>query len=219
MVSRSGRLPVDHLPSLITNYEYTVNDERFVGMTALNFDSDTADYLTTDLSRVMSTQDGYTVIMVMSPNSVYGNNEDVKMNALWCNPPDPLYSDLQLFLKDDLNNAAFLYTRMDGQPDQQGIAMAAATSISAPSFLALVLARPSLYMYLSQGPQNIASKKLNVGPSTQVLSGEILLGKWPADDVHGADMALFDLGLYGNPLSAAQVKHEFSLLSKIYGGI
>ena len=46
--SLQGHAPVwettpEHAPTLVTDYEYRFGDERFVGMTALNFDSDTAD--------------------------------------------------------------------------------------------------------------------------------------------------------------------------------
>ena len=217
--------PTDHLPTLVHDYEYTVGEERFTEMSALNFDSDTADYLTTDLARAMSTDKGYSVIMVMSPNSLYGNNVEVPYNSLWCNPPDPPQPApplprlpvnriaLKVRLKD-----FYLRVALTDSADQQGIAMSQATSISAPSYLAVVINRPNLTMYLGQGPKNIAAKKLNVGPPSLTMSTVTLLGKDPADNDHCADMALFDLGLYATPLSAEAVATEFALLSKIYGG-
>ena len=42
----------EHAPTLITDYEYRIGDERFIGMTALNFDSDTPDYMWNDLTLV-----------------------------------------------------------------------------------------------------------------------------------------------------------------------
>lgn len=201
-----------HLPTLIHDYEYQVDDERFTEMTALNFDSDTADYLTCDLGRVVTTERGYTVVMVMSPNSVFGN-EDVDYNGVWCNPPDPNTISLDIILK-----SGYLEVEFSDKPNQQGIAMTQATSISAPSFLALVINRPTMTMYLGQGPGNILSKSLDVGPEALPFNGITWLGRASADLLHNADMALFDLGLYGNPLDAAGVKDEFAVLSQIYGG-
>jgi hypothetical protein len=206
--------PVDNLPSLINNYEYTVDDERFTSMTALNFDSDTSDYLTTDLSRVMSTVNGYTVIMVMSPNSVFGNNEDRRYNAIWTCEDSPAETNFTVTIED-----GYLWVQVDQTENQRGIAMSRAMSIQAPSYLALVFNRPKMAMYLSQGPKDIIVKRLDIAPSNQPFCNQILLGKMPgADLTHTADMALFDLGLYADALSADQVKDEFTLLSKIYGG-
>lgn len=207
------------IPSLINDYEYTVDDERFTSMSALNFDSDTGDYLTADLNQALSTVHGYTLIMVMSPNSSYGNNIDLPFNAIWCNPPDPQRISLSLTIARDVNHThPYLMVELTDKPIQRGIAMSEATATEAPSYLAVVVNRPKLTMYLGQGPKNISSVKLDIGPPSLPLNGTTLLGKHPADGLHNADMALFDLSLYSNPLTTDQVADEFSLLSKIYGG-
>src|SRR5262245_16251736 len=73
----------DHNPTLVTNYEYRFGDDRFTDVTALNFDSDTADYMFIDLDLSLGGTSGYTLIMVANLNSIYGNNTAVKDNALW----------------------------------------------------------------------------------------------------------------------------------------
>lgn len=202
-----------HLPTLLSDYEYVIADERFTEMTVLNFDSDTTDALNTNLSRAMSTELGYTLMMVMSPNSVYGNNTDVSFNTLWANPPDPDKTSIELTLVDN-----YLWVELSDKPIQRGIAMARAVSVASPSYLAVVINRPTLTMYLGQGPSSIAFKTLDIGPKSKPISGDVLLGQHPADTLHNGDMALFDLSIYANPLSADQVKDEFALLSGIYGG-
>ena len=52
-------------------------------MTALNFDSNTDDYMWNDLDLFMGGVSGYTVLMVLSPNSIYGNDDAIDNNALW----------------------------------------------------------------------------------------------------------------------------------------
>ena len=131
-----------HLPSLINSFEYTVDDERFTSMNALNFDSDTADVLTTNLARAMSTTKGYSIIFVMSPNSVYGNNVDVSYNTLWSNPIDEEATNIELTIQQD----GYLWVEFYGSPPQRGIAMNRAIKTSAPSYLAVVIDRPRLSM-------------------------------------------------------------------------
>jgi hypothetical protein len=74
---------VDYAPVLIDDYTYRVNNERFVEY-ALNFDSDTRNHMWADFGTSIGGSTGYTVIMVVSPNSVYGNDDDVVYNGLWC---------------------------------------------------------------------------------------------------------------------------------------
>lgn len=202
-----------HLPSLITNYEYQIGEERFINKTALNFDSDTADYLTANLSRTISTILGYSVVMVMSPNSVFGNDVTVPFNGLWSNPP----SD-GVVTMDVTTREGAMWVELSDKPNQRGLSTAKATQISAPSYLAMVFNRPQVTLYLGQGPSTILVKMLDVGKSDLEMSTMINLGRYSKDLTHNADMALFDLGIYANPLTAEQVTHEFAELSKVYGG-
>ena len=78
---------MEEMPELIYDYEYRVVNERFI-VSALNFDSDTQNHMWTDLASAFGGPLGYTVIMVFSPNSAYGNNVEVPYNGLWCHGGD-----------------------------------------------------------------------------------------------------------------------------------
>lgn len=200
------------MPSLITDYEYRFGDERFVGMTALNFDSDTADCMTNDLSLSMGGTMGYTLIMVMSPNSIYGNDPTVYENALW--GPQTTDGNWVMFT---VRGQEVWMTTEEEQP-QMGVAIGNALASTAPCYVAMVVNRPTTTLYAAVGPAQILSKSLAAGAAPEPLSTRFWLGNAPFPQTATVDMALLDLGIYGNPLTAAEVATEFSELSKVYGG-
>ena len=202
----------DHAPSLITDYEYRVGDERFVDMTALNFDSNTTDYMWNNLDLIMGGTYGYTVIMVMSPNSIYGNDAAVVDNALW--GPDSTDGSWVMFTVND--QAVFMTT--EGIPAQKGVALGNGLDSSAPTYLAMVVGRPQTTLYAASGPSRVLAKSLPAGEAQQPLSTRFWLGNGPFSTSATMDMALLDLGIYGNPLTRTEVVSEFTLLNGVYGG-
>lgn len=202
----------DHAPSLITDYEYRVGDERFVDMTALNFDSNTADYMWINLDLIMGGTSGYTVIMVVNPNSIYGNDEDVTENGLW--GPEDLDDAYAYFTVVD--QAVFMST--ESYPSQRGVPIANGLNSTAPTFLAMVVSRPQTTLYAASGPSDVLVKSLPSGPRPEPLSTRFWLGNTPFAKSGTMDMALLDLGIYANPLSRREVVSEFALLSQVYGG-
>jgi hypothetical protein len=202
----------DELPSLISNYEYAVGDERFVDMTALNFDSNTADAMTIDLDTQMGGTSGYTVIMVLNPNSIYGNDVTVIENALW--GPQTTDGNWAMFTIRD--QAVWMTT--ESIPAQRGVAIGNALSDTAPTYLAMVVGRPRTTLYAASGPSRVLVKDLPAGPSPVPLSTRFWLGNGPFSNVGTADMALLDLGIYGNMLSRTDVVREITMLSQVYGG-
>ncbi len=201
-----------YAPTLFTDYDYTIGDERFLDMTVLNFDSNTHDFMWNNLDQVMGGVMGYTVIMVLSPNSMYGNDDSVADNALW--GPDSISGAWSQFT---VKNQA-LYLTTEEIPAQKGVGFGSASHNTAPTYLALVVNRPQTTMYAASGPSNVLSKSLVAGAAAEPLSTRFWLGNGPYLDSATMDMALFDLGIYGNPLTKDQVVTEFSSLSTIYGG-
>lgn len=202
----------EHAPSLITDYEYRIGDERFIEMTALNFDSNTTDYMWNDLSLVMGGTSGYTVLMVISPNSIYGNDEDVTDNALW--GPDSTDGSWVSFAVK--NQAVYMTT--ESMPEQKGVAIGNALSSTAPTYLALVVSRPQTTLYAASGSSRVLVKALAAGRVPESLSTRFWLGNNPSPTSATMDMALLDLGIYGNPLTKSEVVAEITTLSTVYGG-
>jgi len=199
-------------PTLITDYEYRFGDERFVNMTALNFDSNTADSMTNDLGLSIGGVQGYTLIMVMSPNSIYGNDPSVLENVLW-GPQETDGNWVMLTITDQA-----VWMRTESKPAQKGVAIGNALQSTAPSYLAVVVGRPTTTLYAASGPTRVLVKSLPAGPVAESLSTRFWLGNGPLPGTGSVDMALLDLGIYGNPLTKDQVVAEFAELCKVYGG-
>lgn len=199
-------------PTLVTDYEYTIGDERFANMSALNFDSNTVDYMWNNLDLIMGGSFGYTVIMVLSPNSIYGNDVDVDNNALWS--PDAISGNYALFTVKD--QAVWMTT--EEIPNQKGVAIGNGLASTAPTFLALVVRRPQTTLYAASGPSKVLTKALAAGAAPEALNTRFWLGNSPLASSASMDMALLDLGIYGNPLTKAEVVAEITALSSVYGG-
>jgi len=201
----------DHLPTLLTDFEYRYGDERFVGMSALNFDSDTTDYMWNDLGLFMGGTSGYTVLMVLSPNSVYGNT-DVEENALWC--PDELTGNWVSFTV----RSQGIWMTTESQSPQQGVAISNALSDTAPTYLAMVVDRPRTTLYAASGPSRVLHRALAAGSAPVPLNTSFWLGNSPSPGASTMDMVLMDLSIYGDALSKTDVVNEFTTLATVYGG-
>jgi len=204
--------PPSNMPTLVTDYEYRFGDERFVNVTGLNFDSNTADYLTNDLSLSMGGVEGYTLIMALIPNSIYGNDETMIENALW----SPTTTD-GAWVSFTIRDQAIYMTTEEQQP-QKGVAIGNSLSSSAPTYLAMVVGRPTTTLYAASGPSRVLVKSLTAGAAPESLSTRFLLGSSLSATAASMDMVLLDLGIYGNPLKKDEVTAEFALLSQVYGG-
>lgn len=211
--SSSWETTPEHAPTLITDYEYRFGDERFTEMTALNFDSDTNDYMWNNLDLSMGGTSGYTVLMVLSPNSIYGNDLNVTDNALW-GPQDADGSWVLFTIKDQ---AVWLTT--ESIPAQKGVAIGNLLDTTAPTYLAMVVGRPQTTLYAASGPSTVLVKSLAAGEAPEPLSTRFWLGNGPSPTSATMDMALLDLGIYGNPLTKTEVVSEITSLSTVYGGV
>lgn len=216
----------DHAPTLITDYEYVLGDERFVDMSALNFDSDTSDYMWNDLALMMGGTFGYTVIMVLCPNSVYGNNQTVTNNALF-GPTSSIITGTDSSGKPILDGSAWvqftvsdkmLWMTTEEKRRSKGVAMGNGEENTTPFYLAMVVQRPQTTLYASSGPSKVDSKALAAGAAPEALNTRFWLGNGPFPENSSMDMALMDLSIYGNALSKKDVLAEFSSLSSVYGG-
>src|SRR6185503_15416974 len=101
---------------------------------------------------------------------------------------------------------------------QMGVAVGSSLRSPAPSYLAMVVQRPTTTLYAATGPTRILSKSLPAGAAPESLSTRFWLGNGPLVGTASVDMALLDLGIYANPLKKEEVAAEFAELCKVYGG-
>lgn len=199
------------MPDLIEEYEYRSDDEKFY-LPALNFDSDAGEYLVADFESTIGGASGYTVVMVMSPNSVYGNNDTVPYNGLWCHTgSSPYWMDITM-------QGRYLWLETESKGRTRGISMNPSLQGNRPMYLAIVFDRPDVTFYCAEGPGSIRVKKLPTGLTEPVpLDGSVILGA-ASDLTHTADMALMDLGIYADRLDTDEVTTEICKLAQAYGG-
>lgn len=198
------------LPTLITDYEYVLDDEVFTSMVALNFDSDTGDHMIANLDSLMGGTSGYTVLMVLSPNSVYGNG-DYTEAGLWSS------EESENWARFTVRSQALTMTT-DEVRATRGPELGDVLQGTAPGYLALVVGRPQTRLYIATGPSNISVKAFRSGKSPVPLSTHFSLGSAPPTSIATMDMALFDLSVYGNLLNTAQIRDEIATLAQVYGG-
>lgn len=213
---------VAYAPVLISDYEYRVNDERFY-RSALNFDSDSRNHMWGSFATTIGGSSGFTVIMVLSPNSTFGNNLAVPFNGLWA--PGGATPVGTTFAEDPgdswmsvTTQGYYLYLETDETPRTLAISIQPGQTSTAPMMVAMVFGRPETVFYVGPGPSSIRSMKVTTGSTPKALNNSFVLGRSTGDVLHTADMALFDVGIYANRLTAAEVTSEFALLSQAYGG-
>lgn len=212
------------MPVLVDDYTYRLGSEVFV-QNALNFDSDASKHLWGNFSTSFGGSAGYTVIMVFSPNSIYGNNADVPFNGIW-GPGNatPDSDEFEEFLPEYYPlvtlSGGYLFYEDEAKERTRALSVSSALSDNIPTYLAMTFTRPEVAFYAGQSASSIQVKTLPAGSENAVpMNGNIVLGRTPGDQLHTADMALFDLSIYGSILNAVEVQTEFSLLAQAYGGV
>jgi hypothetical protein len=199
-------------PVLINDYEYRVGSERFY-RPALNFDSDNHNQMWADFSTTIGGASGYSVIFVMSPSSVFGNNLQIPYNYLW-GPDGTTTHYMALSMQ-----GRYLYLETEEMMRTRTISIAPGQDVAAPLMIGVVFDRPETTIYVGTGPSSIRVFSMPTGSVSQPMPDQYRLGgHWSGDDQRTADMALLDLGIYADRLTATQMADEFSLLSASYGG-
>jgi len=213
---------VDYSPTFISDYEYVIGTETFIE-TALNFDADSAEHMWCDMNSVLGGASGYSVVMCLSLNSVYGNNLTIPYAGLWSpgmatpavgEPISESPTDGWVSLTAQGN---WLYLETDQSPRTRAVQINDLMASTAPIMIGLVIGRPVTVVYAGRGPSNIRRAQMNVGTENTPMSGNVVLGRTNGDILHTADMALLDLGIYPDRLSPGEMKAEFSALSAVYG--
>lgn len=205
--------PVFNFPTLVEAYEYRVGSERFY-RPALNFDSDNNSYMSLDVTSTIGGASGFSMIFVLSPNSVFGNNLTVPYNGLWHPAPS---EDLEPNFFSLTMQGRYLWLATESMERTRTISIAPGLDVSAPLMIGVVFDRPETTIYVGNGPSSIRVFSMPTGAEPKQLVSEWLLGS-TGETGRSADMALFDMAIYAERLSSTQMADEFSLLSATYGG-
>lgn len=213
----------DYAPTFISDYEYQNGAEIFL-KEALNFDADGKEHLWTNINEALGGAGGYSVVMTLSLNSVYGNNQITPSSGLWCpgqptpvpgqpitEPPSGGWVSLTL-------QGHTLYLETDQTRRKKALSISDLVTTASPITVAMVVDRPYVTVYAGRGTSSISSATLDIGNHQVAMDGRVVLGRTNGDTDHAQDMALLDLGLYSDVLTPHQVRDEFALMSGVYGG-
>jgi len=212
----------EYAPTYIDDYEYVVNEESFTAA-ALNFDADSFEHMWADLGPMLAGASGYSVVMCLSLNSVYGNNLAVPYSGLWC-PGTPTPAPGQAMVEKPNGGwisltlqGTSLYLETDQSKRTNVLSVSDLLSSTAPIMIGMTVGRPYTTIYAGRGPSNIRRASVNIGDQVVPLDSRVVLGRTNGNILHTADMAMLDLGIYPDRLSAQEMKSEFATLSSVYG--
>jgi hypothetical protein len=194
-----------NLPTLLHDYEYRVGDEVFF-RTALNFDSDTGDYLQGDLNELGGSV-GYSVILVASITSA-----NPERSGLWC-PTSKTGGWVSVEFQ-----GTSIYVETEQTSRTRILQVSNLLETDAPLMLAMCFGRPRTSFYAAAGPSSVISDSLLLGAVPDAFNSSIYRGRTTEDIEHTLDMAVLDLGIYPSKLTGMEVRDEFATLSALYGG-
>lgn len=206
-------------PTLIEDYTYAIDNERFTAR-ALNFDRDSSQHMWSQVDALTGSA-GFTVIMVCTMNSAFGNTDGAGYSGLFCSgQPTTGSGTLDEYVENAfqvqlVNNTIRIVTDEQTSPALQ---IAGLMSSTAPFYLALALGRPSSVVYAGRGTRGLQRVVVRTGTDDLAFQGSFVLGRSYGDTLHTADMAVLDFGLYADRLTSDQVREEIALLSSVYGG-
>lgn len=210
---------VDYLPTHVEEYTYSVNNRRVI-KDAINFDHDGSQHMWANLD-IITGASGYSIAMVCTVNSVYGNSEGQSFTGLVGNgSANPTAGKVS----EDIDApwtlklvAGELRLDVGKATSTESIGISDLMANNRPFIVVVVLSNPKSKLYVATSSDDIKSLEIHTGSLSPVFSTELVLGRSFGDTMHTADMAVMDLGIYGASLTSAQVKTEVASLTKVYG--
>lgn len=210
-------------PTYLTDYSYRVGKE-IVSRTGLNFVSANKEHLWSDFNGGFTGLAGYTVIMVLSLESKFGTDgTDLDFSGLLCagHPtpasPDTFAEEVTGATTDVQLRGRYLWAAANEMGFQQLFPINLALTRAEPSYLAVVVDPPYTKVYMGFGVATMQVAQVRTGLA-EPNNLDWVIGRATGDVLHCADMTLFDLSLYANPLNDNDLLSEIATLSQAYGG-
>ena len=219
----------DFAPTYMEDFQYIIGKELFRRQ-VLNFDASTSEHMWSDFPGGLTNTTGYTVIMVVWLNSALGNTNGRLFSGLWAPGEEVPMSFDQLdpstWQWDESSQTGYslmlqrdvgLVVDTESRVGTQGLNVDQLISSARPAYIAVTFARPYSTIWASMGPGK--TREFTIFTGTDVVPQEfnIVLGRSNGSLFSAADMALFDIGIYGDLLTSEQIESEISVLSQVYG--
>lgn len=210
-------------PTYLADYSYRVGKE-IISRTALNFVSANKEHLWSDFVGGFAGLSGYTAIMVLSLESKFGTDGvDLDFSGLLCaghaTPAglDTFTETVTGATTDVQLRGRYLWARGGEMGFQQLFPINLALTRAEPSYLAITVDPPYTKVYMGFGVATMQIAQVRTGLA-EANHLDWVLGRATGDVLHCADMTLFDMSLYANPLSDNDLLSEIATLSQAYGG-
>jgi hypothetical protein len=216
---------VEYAPTYLDDYSYRVGKE-IITRSALNFVSEQHEHIWSDFNGGFGSLGGFTVIMVLSLQSRFGTDgPDVDYAGLFCAGHATPASDEDLTFDEVVTGATSdLHLRgrhlwVDGTEGgfQQLFPINLALTRAQPSYLAITVNPPYTKVYMGFG---VSTMQVSSARTGDAASNHLdwVIARSTGSLKHCADMSLFDLSLYANPLDEEELLSEVATLSQAYGG-
>lgn len=216
----------DFAPVMIEETSYRIG-KRILFRDAIQFNQTSHDHFWSDFTPALRNLQGYTVILVASlrasSNTVEGTVEYSGLLSPGTTTP-PLIGG-NTFTEAAPSGAASLQIRngklcvstTPGAEFQTGPSISSFLSSSAPVYLVYSVGAPHVRVTVGSGPTSMSTTTF-VYPTPQVQNLNVVLGRTTGNVDHCASMLLYDVGLYADQLTDAEITAEIAALSASYGG-
>lgn len=219
------RSSVEYAPVYVNDYTYRVGKE-LITLNGLNFAGDNHQHLWSEFSSGFGSAVGFTLIFVLSLQSRFGfDSTDVDYAGIFgaghATPPGSPNTFAETVTGGQSNlqlRGKYLWANSNQMAYQRLFPINLSLTRAQPSYLAMVVNPPYTKVFMGFGTSTMQVMQVQTGPEPDPNHLDWVLGRATGDLLHCADMTLFDLGLYVNALSDADVLSEIATLSQAYGG-
>jgi len=214
----------DFAPTYLNDYSYRIGKE-IVSRSALNFSAEENEHLWSNFVGGFEGAAGFSVLAVVSLESKFGlDNTDQDFSGLIC-AGHPTPGDEEIFPEPITGGTAnlhlrgrYLFAEVNGSGFQQMFPVNLALTSSQPSYIGFTVSPPQVKVYMGFGVPTMQVGQFNIQGDVLPNGLNLVIGRATGDILHCADMTLFDLGLYGQPLSDEEMLTEIATLSSAFGG-
>jgi hypothetical protein len=219
------RSSVEYAPVFVDDYTYRVGKE-LITVNGLNFSADDKQHLWSEFSGGFGSAAGFTMIFVLSLQSRFGLDSTTVdyaglLGAGHATPPGSPGTFAEVVTGGQTNlqmRGRYLWVNSNQMAFQRLFPINLSLTRSQPSYLAIVHNPPYTKAFMGFGTSTMQVAQVQTGPEPESNHLDLVIGRATGDLLHCADMTVFDLGLYVNPLSDADVLSEIATLSQAYGG-
>lgn len=209
-------------PTAIEEYSYRV-DREIVVRPALHFNEDAHQHMWSNFAGAMTSATSFSFLMVLNLNSSASADTATPNWSGILSPGHPTPGGATTFAEPVVGSSFAIQVRgktLFANPDQTGFkqmySIAPMMERTAPCYLGVTVTPPYLYVYAGNGPSTLRYAMVECGTDATTMA--FVLGRSTGTLLHGADMSVFDLGFYVDPLTKEQMVSQVAVLAGSYGG-